>query len=160
MRIDLALAAVEVGADKVNRFEPFRRFHRFELLEGNIRLAGILLDNIARPLIEIIAGRDAVLIEQAIGIVERTEKAAVIIEEFFKIHRRQNFGYVGRAAAQADQQRGDSARRGAGGLLDLWHDAFGFQQFQRTAIGDAFYAAAFKDQIFELIVHDISSLLV
>lgn len=68
MRIDLALAAVEVGADKVNRLEPFRRFHRFELLEGNIRLAGILLDNIARPLIEIIAGRDAVLIEQAVGV--------------------------------------------------------------------------------------------
>ena len=84
MRIDLALAAVEVGADKVNRLEPFRRFHRFELLEGNIRLAGILLDNIARPLIEIIAGRDAVLIEQAVGVPERTEKAAVIIEEFLK----------------------------------------------------------------------------
>ena len=137
MRIDLALAAVEVGADKVNRLEPFRRLHRFELLEGNIRLAGILLDNIARPLIEIIAGRDAVLIEQAVGVLERTEKAAVIIEEFLKSIADR----ILVTSAELQPRPTSSAAMAppsAGGLLDLRHDAFGFQQFQRAAIGDAF----------------------
>jgi hypothetical protein len=133
----------EIGADQIEirpAFDP-------EVRKRRMRRADLVRHKRADPLPEIVPFVPAVLIDQAFGVTQESER---IIHEAVEIHFRQDLALFGPAVSASQENGVDRTRGCAADTLNILENFLFLEDGQRTDIRDALYATPFEHEISKL----------